>query len=102
MGAGAGRFGACLFVWGLRTWEPLHVVVYRAEVQHQPDNLDYRIAISNKLYHPRQVLVRVTGLNADDYHWGRPSSTCRRPDMIRCFCRYPTSCRTGYTPLRWK
>ncbi len=29
-----GAFGACLFVWGLRTWEPLHVVVYRAEVQH--------------------------------------------------------------------
>jgi polyferredoxin len=25
--------GAGLFLWGLRTWEPLHVVVYRAEVQ---------------------------------------------------------------------
>ncbi len=65
-----GVFGACLFIWGLRTWEPLHVVVYRAEVQHQQDNLDYRIAISNKLYHARQVLVRVTGLNAADYQLG--------------------------------
>ena len=63
-----GVFGACLFVWGLRTWEPLHVVVYRADVQHGSGNRDYRIAISNKLYHARQVLVRVTGLAAADYH----------------------------------
>ena len=62
-----GVFGACLFAWGLWTWEPLHVVVYRAEVQHQPGNRDYRIAISNKLYHARTVQVRVTGLAAADY-----------------------------------
>jgi polyferredoxin len=62
-----GAFGACLFLWGLQTWEPLHVVVYRAEVQHQQGNRDYRIAISNKLYHARQVLVRVSGLAAADY-----------------------------------
>jgi polyferredoxin len=65
-----GAFGGCLFLWGLRTWEPLHVVVYRAETQHQSGNLDYRIAISNKLYHARQVLVRVTGLAAADYQLG--------------------------------
>ena len=65
-----GALGACLFVWGLRTWEPLHVVVYRAEVQHQPGNRDYRIAISNKLYHDRRVQVRVTGLPAEDYTLG--------------------------------
>ena len=62
--------GACLFLWGLRTWEPLHVVVYRAEVQQYQGNRDYRIAISNKLYHARQVLVRVTGLAAADYKLG--------------------------------
>src|SRR5271169_6062942 len=65
-----GLFGAGLFFWGLRTWEPLHVVVYRAEVQHQSGNLDYRIAISNKLYHARQVQVRVTGLDSADYRLG--------------------------------
>ncbi len=65
-----GAFGACLFLWGLRSWEPLHVVVYRAEVQHQQGNRDYRIAISNKLYHARQVLVRVSGLGAADYQLG--------------------------------
>ncbi len=65
-----GAFGAGLFLWGLWTWEPLHVVVYRAEVQHQQGNRDYRIAISNKLYHARQVLVQVTGLPAADYTLG--------------------------------
>ena len=65
-----GALGACLFLWGLRTWEPLHVVVYRAEVQQYQGNRDYRIAISNKLYHARQVLVRVTGLAAADYKLG--------------------------------
>ncbi|MGO9425244.1 MAG: 4Fe-4S binding protein [Steroidobacteraceae bacterium] len=65
-----GLFGACLFVWGLRTWEPLHVVVYRADVQHGSGNRDYRIAISNKLYHAREVLVRVTGLAPADYRLG--------------------------------
>jgi len=65
-----GALGAGLFLWGLRTWEPLHVVVYRAEVQQTQGNRDYRIAISNKLYHPRQVLVSVTGLSAGDYKLG--------------------------------
>jgi len=45
-------------------------VVYRADVQHQQGNRDYRIAISNKLYHARQVLVHVTGLAAADYTLG--------------------------------
>jgi polyferredoxin len=65
-----GVFGACLFSWGLWTWEPLHIVVYRAEVQHGAGNRDYRIAISNKLYHARQVAVRVTGLAAADFRLG--------------------------------
>ena len=79
-----GVFGACLFVWGLRTWEPLHVVVYRADVQHQPGNRDYRIAISNKLYHARQVLVRVTGLARGGLPLGGDAGqSAARRDMIR-------------------
>lgn len=62
-----GAFGTGLFVWGLHTWEPMHAVVYRADVQHQQDNLDYRIAISNKLYHARRASVRVIGLDPADY-----------------------------------
>ena len=62
-----GVLGACLFLWGLRTWEPLHVVVYRADVQHQKNTLDYRIAISNKLYRTREVRVAVIGLPSASY-----------------------------------
>lgn len=62
-----GAFGAGLFVWGLLTWEPLHLVVYRNEVQHQAGNLDYRIAISNKLYHERRVQLKVNGLDPGQY-----------------------------------
>ena len=70
-----GSFGAALFAWGLWTWEPMHVVVYRADVQHHPGNRDYRIAISNKLYHDRTVQVRVTGLPAADYALGATEIT---------------------------
>ena len=62
-----GTFGACLFAWGMWTWEPLHVVVYRADAQQGRGYRDYRIAISNKLYHPRQVQLSVSGLAAADY-----------------------------------
>lgn len=63
-------FGAGLFAWGMWTWEPLHVVVYRAEIQHELGNRDYRIAITNKLYHARQVTLRVSGLAPGDYKLG--------------------------------
>ncbi len=62
-----GALGAALFTWGLLSWEPLHVVVYRAEVQHTQANRDYRIALTNKLYHERDVHVSVQGLNPGEY-----------------------------------
>ncbi len=65
-----GLLGAGLFGWGLWTWQPLHVVVYRAEVQHGAGNRDYRIAMTNKLYQARTVTVRVTGLAPGDYRLG--------------------------------
>jgi len=70
-----GTVGAALFAWGLHAWEPMHVVVYRAEVQHGAGNRDYRIAISNKLYHERTVSLRVTGLSAADYVLGAAQIT---------------------------
>ena len=62
--------GTCMFSWGLWSWEPLHVVVYRADVQHQPGHREYRIAVSNKLYHDKTVNIRVTGLPDADYTLG--------------------------------
>ncbi len=63
-------FGAGLFAWGIYSWEPMHVVVYRADVQHGAGNRDYRIALTNKLYHDRQVSVHIDGLAPGDYQLG--------------------------------
>lgn len=59
--------GALLFAWGLWTYQPYHVAVGRAEAQADPAVQDYRIAISNKLYHPAQMHVTVEGLRQGQY-----------------------------------
>jgi polyferredoxin len=60
-------FSAGMIVWGLWTYEPYHVAVGRAD--NQPDSAvqDYRIAISNKLYRPAELHVRVQGLPEGSY-----------------------------------
>jgi polyferredoxin len=60
--------GASLFLWGLWTYQPYHVAVYRAETQHSHSINDYRIAVSNKLYRPAEFSVLVQGLPRDSYH----------------------------------
>lgn len=60
--------GATMFVWGLWTYNPYHVAVYRAEVQQAHTIQDYRIAISNKLYRPADISVQVQGLPQGSYH----------------------------------
>ena len=59
--------GVAIFVWGLWTYEPYHLAVYRAEQQDGTHVNRYRVALSNKLYRPAQVAVRVRGLEAADY-----------------------------------
>ncbi|MBI1174496.1 MAG: 4Fe-4S binding protein [Sideroxydans sp.] len=63
-----GGLGAVMFVWGLWTYQPYHVVVYRAETQHAQTIQDYRIAVSNKLYRPAELSVHVQGLPQGSYH----------------------------------
>ncbi len=63
-----GALGAAMFVWGLWSYEPYHVVVYRAENQQGHSTIqNYRIAVSNKLYHPAALRVRVQGLPQGSY-----------------------------------
>lgn len=59
--------GAAMLAWGLWTYEPYHVAVYRAEAQTAHTIQDYRIAISNKLYRPAEFSVKVRGLPASSY-----------------------------------
>ena len=60
--------GVCMFAWGLWTWEPYHLSVYRAEVQQTEGNRDYRVALSNKRYEPGVVTISVQGLRPEEYH----------------------------------
>ncbi len=59
--------GTGLFVWGLWTYDPYHVAIYRAETQQSHTIQDYRIAIANKLYRPAEFTVRVDGLSQGAY-----------------------------------
>ena len=60
--------GAAMFVWGLWTYQPYHVAVGRADKQPDHTVQDYRIAVSNKLYRPAELHVRVMGLPEGSYH----------------------------------
>lgn len=67
MGALA-ALGVTMLAWGLWSYEPYHVAVYRAESQPQADAIqDYRISVANKLYRPARFSVRVEGLPAGSY-----------------------------------
>lgn len=70
-----GLLGAAMCTWGMWTYEPYHVSVYQAEVQPGNSIQDYRIALSNKVYHPAQLSVRVTGLAAGSYRLGAAAVT---------------------------
>ncbi len=59
--------GAAMFIFGLWTYEPYHVVVGRADSQKDPTVQDYRIAVSNKLYRPAELHVHVQGLPKGSY-----------------------------------
>ncbi|MEJ1958776.1 MAG: hypothetical protein WDM70_04430 [Nitrosomonadales bacterium] len=59
--------GASLFIFGLITYQPYHVVVGRADSQLDHTVQDYRIAVSNKLYRPVELRVRVQGLPEGSY-----------------------------------
>lgn len=59
--------GAAMFAWGLWTYQPYHVVVGRTENPQDHAAQDYRIAISNKLYRPAELHVRVQGLPEGGY-----------------------------------
>ena len=60
--------GALMVSWGIWTYQPYHVAVYRLEAQHERTIQDYRIAVANKLYRPATFKVKIKGLPPDGYH----------------------------------
>ena len=59
--------GATMFIWGLWSYQPYHVAVGNADIQQGRTIQEYRIALSNKLYHSAELHVRVLGLPPGSY-----------------------------------
>lgn len=56
-----------MFTWGIISYQPYHLAVYRAEIDQGNAIRDYRINIANKTYAPAAVKVHVEGLPPDMY-----------------------------------
>lgn len=59
--------GLGMFVWGLVNYQYYHLAVYRADKEHSLEINDYRIAVSNKLYRPADLSVKVQNLSEREY-----------------------------------
>lgn len=59
--------GAVMFIWGLWSYQPYHVAVGNADMQQGHSIQEYRIALSNKLYHSAELQVKVLGLPPGSY-----------------------------------
>ncbi|MDR2195791.1 MAG: 4Fe-4S binding protein [Gallionellaceae bacterium] len=60
--------GVSMLSWGLYSYEPYHVAVYRAETTAQANAAqDYTISLANKLYRPVELHVNVEGLPEGSY-----------------------------------
>ncbi len=56
-----------MLAWGIIDYNPYHLSVYRAEVNHGKQIQDYRINIANKTYQAASVSVQVEGLPENMY-----------------------------------
>jgi len=59
--------GGFMFIWGLVSYQPYHLAVYRADVEKADHIQDYRVAVSRKLYKDASVRIEVQGLPEGSY-----------------------------------
>ncbi len=59
--------GLGMFVWGLWTYQPYQLTVYRAELLHGHQVSNYRVNIANKIYDHKALTIEVEGLPASMY-----------------------------------
>jgi polyferredoxin len=59
--------GLTMFVWGLISYQPYHLAVYRADMMHGGEIRDYRVAVSHKIYRHAVVNVSIEGLEPNQY-----------------------------------
>jgi len=56
-----------MFVWGLVSYDPYHLSVYRADIRHGDKIQNYSINIANKRYEPATVNISVSGISDQLY-----------------------------------
>jgi len=59
--------GIAMFAWGLYTYQPYHLAVYKSEKSQGQQIDEYRINVANKLYQPGEVSIKIKGLNPEEY-----------------------------------
>lgn len=59
--------GITMLAWGVWTYQPYHVAVYRGESVPNSTMQDYQISIDNKLYRPVEFTVHIRGLPEAGY-----------------------------------
>lgn len=59
--------GLGLFSWGIISYQPVHMSVYRAEIHHGDRIQDYRIHIAHKKFAAEEVRIAVSGLPENMY-----------------------------------
>jgi len=63
--------GLTMFTWGLWSYEPYHLAVYRADTAQGVQIHDYRIALAHKIYRPGTVTIHIEGLPEGTYSLNR-------------------------------
>lgn len=59
--------GAAMFVWGLASFTPYHLAVYKSDTPQALHVNEYRISVAHKLYRPGEVQLSVEGLPEGAY-----------------------------------
>lgn len=59
--------GMGMFVWGLISYNPYHMVVYKSDKDQGDQISEYRIHLANKLYEEGGLKLSVIGLEKDNY-----------------------------------
>jgi len=59
--------GFGMFIWGLWSYQPYQLTVYRAELLHGHQVSDYRVNIANKLYQQKALKIEVEGVPESMY-----------------------------------
>ena len=59
--------GMGMFIWGMISYNPFHMAVYKSERYQGAQINEYRINLANKLYEPGKLKLKVVGLNESEY-----------------------------------